>query len=134
VHDGISSAFHLSDRQHCSAAGPITGLIDPPLPYSIVTHNSLYGGRPDQRSGDDFGVWRVCLRRGGRRNCSPYRRTIAAAGFKANADAAALIDKGALGGNSADDSAAATADPEWSVRGADRRIYAWGSSSLGLGG
>jgi hypothetical protein len=44
-------------------------------------------------------VARGCRRRGGTRNCSPYRRTIAAAGFKTNTDSPALIDIGAFGGD-----------------------------------
>lgn len=43
-----------------------------------------------------------CLRRAGR-NCSPYCRTITASRFEEDADAAALVDKRALGDNSSDD-------------------------------
>jgi hypothetical protein len=49
-----------------------------------------------------FGGRRACLRRVAR-NCSPYCRTIAAAGFNPDADGAPVIDEGALGGNSFND-------------------------------
>jgi hypothetical protein len=42
-------------------------------------------------------------RRGGRRNCFPYRRTIAVAGSRANADAVALVHIGAFPGDAPDD-------------------------------
>jgi len=55
----------------------------------------------DHNSDGDFGC-RVGLRRGGRRNCSPCRRTIAAAGLS-GMPTAALIDKGTLGSDAPDD-------------------------------
>jgi hypothetical protein len=42
-------------------------------------------------------------RPGARRVCPPYRRTIAAAGSGPDADGAALVDVGAVGGDAVDD-------------------------------
>jgi len=52
----------------------------------IVPHNYLCGreeeGRGRHSSGGGFSERHLCLRRASRRNCSPYRRTIAAAGSR----------------------------------------------------
>jgi hypothetical protein len=57
---------------------------------------------PDHSSGVGFGVRRVCLRGGGRRNCSPHWRTIAAAGSSRMPTLPSIVDIGALGGNAPD--------------------------------
>jgi hypothetical protein len=60
-------------------------------------------GNPVHSSGGGFGARRGCRRRGSRRNCSPYRPHDRGGRLQPNADAAALVELGAFGGNAPDD-------------------------------